>query len=95
MKVKYQHKHLPDGMPVHLTGLNATLLNNQEIEIPDEVISDFEQRYEVNFNDILKGVEFGGPGRPKKEQETDTLSSWLSDTTTTTAATTAEQEEEN
>lgn len=70
MKVKYQHEHLPDGMVVHLTGLNADLINNQEVEIGDDVISEFEQRHEKKFEDILKGKEFGGPGRPKPETET-------------------------
>lgn len=71
MKIRYQHEHLPDGMEVSLTGLNAVLKNNTDVEVDDGIMEEFAQRMDKSVDEVLKGKEFGGSGRPKPEKEND------------------------
>ena len=60
MKVKIQHPGLPNGYQLTLTGLNVILLNNEEVEVSDEAIAQYEVVSGKKFSDVIKGAAFTG-----------------------------------
>lgn len=74
MKVTIQHPNLPDGHEIVLTGLNAILLNNEEVEVDDEAIAQYETVSGKNFEDVLQDPVFTGiRPEPPVEDEEETL----------------------
>lgn len=68
MKVKIQHPGLPDGYRMSLTGLNALLSNNEEVDVSDEAIAQYEAVTGKKFSEVIKGAAFTGI-RPKPPVE--------------------------
>ncbi len=64
MQVKIQVPSLPDGYEIYITGLNAILKNNQDVDVSDEAVADYEAKTEKKFSDLLLDKRFGGPGSP-------------------------------
>jgi hypothetical protein len=60
MKVKITHPGLPDGYKMSLTGLNAILLNNEEVDVSDEAIAQYEAVTGKKFSEVVTGPAFGG-----------------------------------
>jgi hypothetical protein len=69
MNVKIQHPGLPDGYRLSLTGLNAILLNNEDVDVSEEAIAQYEAVTGKKFSDVIKGAAFTGirPERPVVE----------------------------
>jgi len=67
MRVKISQPDLPDGYEISLTGLPALLRNNEDVEVDDEAIAQYEAFTGKQFSELLKSKKFGGPGRPKPE----------------------------
>lgn len=68
MNVKFQHPGLPDGYKISITGLNAVLLNNEDVEVSEEAIAQYEAVTGKKFSETLKSPSFTGI-RPEPKQD--------------------------
>lgn len=91
MKVKITHPGLPDGYEITLTGLNATLLNNEDVEVDDEAIAQYENMTGKVFSEVVKGPAFGGPMPKEEKVEEETEPETVATTSTFTANNGAEE----
>lgn len=70
MKIKAQDPSFGDGEEITLTGLNALLPNNQEVELDDELVAEYESRTGRKLADVIAtSKRFGGTPAPKPAQE--------------------------
>lgn len=71
MRVRIQHPAFPDGKEFSITGLNAVLLNNEDVEVSDEAITQYEAVTGKKFTDTLNNSIFTGkPNEKPKEEST-------------------------
>lgn len=69
MRVRIQHPAFPDGKEFSLTGLNAVLLNNEDVEVSDEAIAQYEAVTGKKFSDTLNNSIFTGKPMEKPKEE--------------------------
>ncbi len=68
VQVTYTDKTLPDGHEVFVSGLNATLINGQAVEVNSDAIKQYESRTGRKFNDLLTGKKFKGRKQATKKR---------------------------
>lgn len=66
-KVRISLPQFPDGTEISVKGLGR-LVNNEDVEISDEAVENYEAYTGNKFSDLTREKQFGGSGMPQHQQ---------------------------